>query len=110
MLFAQKKWGVLVDKWTMILLEVEGMWEADSYAGYLGQIGCDPLYYRQERDKYKADRIYALYGYDYFLRFVERCPHIQEYAKKYKPCDQNGGQCTMFCAQYTEGGCKNAAN
>ena len=91
----------------MILLEVEGMWEADSYAGYLGQIGCDPQYYRQERDKYKADRIYALYGYDYFMRFVERCPHIQEYAKKYKPCDQSDGQCTMFCALY-KGGCTNA--
>mgnify|MGYP003478516735 FL=1 len=87
----------------MILLEVEGMWEADSYAGYLARIGCDPQYYRQERDKYKADRIYALYGYDYFMRFVERCPHIQEYAKKYKPCDQNNGQCMMFCAQYEIG-------
>lgn len=94
-----------MDEWTMILLEVEGMWEADSYAGYLKQIECDSLYYRQERDKYKADRIYALYGYDYFLRFVERCPHIQEYAKKYKPCDQNSGQCTMFCAYYKKGGC-----
>ena len=91
----------------MILLEVEGMWEADSYAGYLARIGCDTQYYRQERDKYKADRIYALYGYDYFMRFVERCPHIQEYAKKNKPCDQNNGQCTMFCAQY-KGGCTNA--
>ena len=91
----------------MILLEVEGMWEADSHAGYLARIGCDPQYYRQERDKYKADRIYALYGYDYFMRFVERCPHIQEYAKKYKPCDQNNGQCIMFCAQY-KGGCTNA--
>ena len=91
----------------MILLEVEGMWEADSYAGYLARIGCDPLYYRQERDKYKADRIYALYGYDYFMRFVERCPHIQEYSKKYKPCDQNNGQCIMFCAKY-KGGCTNA--
>lgn len=88
----------------MILLETEGMWEADSYSECLRQIGCDPLYYRQERDKYKADRIYALYGYDYFIRFVERCPHIQEYAKKYKPCDQNDGQCTMFCANY-KGGC-----
>ena len=96
-----------MDKWTTILLEVEGMWEADSYAGYLARIGCDPQYYRQERDKYKADRIYALYGYDYFMRFVERCPHIQEYAKKYKLCDQNNGQCMMFCAQY-EGGCTNA--
>ena len=86
------------------------MWEADSYAAYLGQIGCDPQKYRQERDKFKADRIYALYGYDYFMRFVKRCPHIQEYAKKYKPCDQNDGQCTMFCVHYKEGGCTDAAN
>ena len=97
-----------MDNWTLILLEAESMWEADSYAQYLGQIGCDPQKYRQERDMFKADRIYALYGYDYFMRFVERCPHIQEYAKKYKPCDQNNGQCTMFCAQYKEGGCTDA--
>ena len=96
-----------MDDWTLILLEVEGMWEADSYAQRLGQSCCDPQKYRIERDAFKADRIYALYGYDYFMRFIERCPHIQEYAKKYKPCDQNGGQCTMFCAQY-EGGCTNA--
>lgn len=80
-----------MDKWTLILLEVEGMWEQDSYAHYLGQIGCDPQKYRVERDTFKADRILALYGYDYFLRFVERCPHIQEMIKKYKPCDQNNG-------------------
>lgn len=84
------------------------MWEADSYAAYLGQIGCDPQKYRVERDTFKADRIFALYGYDYFLRFVERCPHIQEMMEKYKPCDQNNGQCTMFCALYKEGGCTNA--
>lgn len=94
-----------MDKWTLILLEVEGMWEADSYAAYLGQIGCDPQKYRVERDTFKADRIYALYGYDYFLRFVERCPHIQEMIEKYKPCDQNGDQCTLFCAYYKKGGC-----
>ena len=96
-----------MDNWTLILLEVESMWEADSYAQYLSQISCDPQKYRIERDTFKADRIYALYGYDYFMRFVERCPHIQEYAKKYKPCDQNNGQCMMFCAQY-KGGCTNA--
>lgn len=99
-----------MDNWTLILLEVEGMWEADSYAQYLGQIGCDPQKYRIERDTFKADRIYALYGYDYFLRFIERCPHIQEMAKKYLPCKQNkDGQCTIFCINY-EGGCKNATN
>ena len=49
----------------------------------------------------------AGYVWHYFMRFVERCPHIQEYAKKYKPCDQNNGQCMMFCAQY-KGGCTNA--
>ena len=31
-----------MDKWTLILLEVEGMWEANSYAAYLGHIGCNP--------------------------------------------------------------------
>ena len=97
-----------MDNWTLILLEAESMWEADSYAQYLGQIGCDPQKYRIERDTFKADRIYALYGYDYFLRFIERCPHIQEMAKKYLPCKHSpDAQCTMFCIYY-EGGCKNA--
>ena len=66
-----------MDKWTLILLEVEGMWEADSYAAYLGQIGCDPQKYRVERDTFKADRIYALYGYDriflYDADFISEC-------------------------------------
>ena len=96
-----------MDKWTLILLEVEGMWEADSYAQYLGQTGCDPQRYRIERDTFKADRIYALYGYDYFLKFVERCPHIRDMVKKYVPCKEDG-QCTMFCLNYNEGGCTNA--
>lgn len=100
-----------MDKWTLILLEVESMWESDSYAAYLGQIGCDPMKYRIERDTFKADRIYALYGYDYFLKFIERCPHIQEMVKKYLPCERGAdAQCTMFCAQYQEGGCTDAAN
>lgn len=94
-----------MDEWTLILLEVEDMWQADSYAAYLGQINYDPQKYRIERDTFKADRIFALYGYDYFLRFVELCPHIQEMIKKYKPCDQNNGQCTLFCAYYKKGGC-----
>ena len=80
-----------MDKRTSILLEVEDMWEADSYAAYLGQINCNSQMYRVVRDTFKAERIFALYGYDYFLRFVERCPHIQEIIKKYKPCDQNNG-------------------
>ena len=86
-----------MDKWTLILLEAEDMWEQDSYAHYLSRIDCSTQKYRIERDTFKADRIFALYGYDYFLRFVERCPHIQEMMKKYKPCDQNNGQCTLFC-------------
>lgn len=93
-----------MDDWTLILLDAESMWEADSYAHYLGQIGCDPQKYRIERDTFKAERIYALYGYDYFLHFIERCPHIQELANKYLPCKQPGAQCSMFCIHYI-GGC-----
>lgn len=97
-----------MDKWTLILLEVESMWETDSYAAYLGQNGCDLMKYRIERDTFKADRIYALYGYDYFLKFIERCPHIQEMVEKYLPCEHSeNAQCNMFCINY-EGGCKNA--
>ena len=97
-----------MDKWLEILMAVENMWEIDSYAQYLTTIGCDPQKYCIERDTFKADRIYALYGYDYFLRFVERCPHIQEMAQKYLPCERSqDAQCTMFCINY-KGGCKNA--
>ena len=85
------------------------MWEQDSYASYLSQIDCDPEKYRMERDIFKADRILALYGYDYFLKFIERCPHIQEMAKKYLPCKHSqDAQCTIFCTLYKEGGCTNA--
>lgn len=94
-----------MDKWISILLETEDMWRQDSYSHYLSQINCDTQTYRIERDMFKAERILALYGYDYFSRFVERCPHIQEMIKKYKPCDQNGGQCTLFCALFKKGGC-----
>ena len=97
-----------MDKWTMILLEVEGMWEADSYAQCLGLGGCDPQTYRIERDTYKAERIYDLYGYDYFLKFVERCPHIKDIVKIQPPCQKNGGQCTFLCYYYGNGGCTNA--
>lgn len=94
-----------MDKWTRILLEVEGMWEADAYAQYLGQTGCDPQTYRIERDTYKAERIHDLYGYEYFLNFVQRCPHIKGIVKVQPPCKKNGGQCTLFCYYYGNGGC-----
>lgn len=95
-----------MDNWTLILLEAEDMWEQNPYSHYLYQIGCDHQKYQIERDTFKAGRILALYGYDYFLRFVERCPHIQEMIKEYKPCDQNSDQCTLFCTYCKEGGCK----
>ena len=99
-----------MDKWLEILMEAESMWEMDSYAQYLTKVGCDPQKYRIERDTFKADRIYSLYGYEYFLRFVERCPHIHESVKKYLPCGRTkDAQCTMYC-NFFEGGCKYAAD
>lgn len=92
----------------MILLEAEDMWEVSAEARSLAARGLDADDYRRIRDGFKARRIYDLYGYDYFLRFVDKCPHISDLIKEYLPCDRlPGAQCTMFCNFY-EGGCKNA--
>lgn len=94
-----------MDKWTMIILEAEDMWEVSAEARSLAARDLDKEDYRRMRDSFKARRIYDLYGYDYFLRFVEKCPHIADLIKEYLPCDRlPGAQCTMFCTFY-KGGC-----
>lgn len=68
-----------MDKWTMILLEAEDMWAVSAEEQSLSARGIAVEDYMRERDMYKARRIYNLYGEDYFLRFVERCPHIADF-------------------------------
>lgn len=67
-----------MDKWTMIILEAEDMWEVSAEARSLAARELTTEDYRRIRDSFKARRIYDLYGYDYFLRFVEKCPHIAD--------------------------------
>lgn len=94
-----------MDKWTRMLLEMEDMWEAsiESRMDY-----GDAAAYSKERDLYKACRILILYGEEYFLKFVEKCPHIQDDIRDIIPksCEgPQGPQCNLFCYFYGNGGC-----
>ena len=92
-----------MDKWTAIILDAEKMWAAS--ADMRTAQDCGTKEYVRRRDIFKAERIYDLYGYENFLKFIKGCPHIQkEMARKYLPCDCDNGQCNMFCIFY-EGGC-----
>lgn len=75
----------------------------------IGTYYLDVEEYRYIRDIYKAQWIYEHYGYDSFIRFVERCPHIYDIIKEYNPCGRGAvAQCEMFCYYYKDGGCKYA--
>ncbi len=97
-----------MDKWTMIIMEMEDMWH-NSVEYRVVPSSYTAKEYRIERDIYKAQRIYDLYGYDYFMRFLQQCPHIIEFMDNYVPCKKQGphqNQCTMFCHRYNlEKGC-----
>lgn len=98
-------------KWIMILQEVEEMWNCSATANALRSQDASIEEYCRERDAYKARRIYDMYGYDWFRRFVERCPHIQDLLDKHVPCEDEHYQCTMFCHRYNfEKGCMLNAN
>lgn len=87
-----------MDKWTSILLTVKEMWEV-SCEHLLADYTTDE--YVRKRDEFKARRIYDLYGYEWFMKFIGRCPHI---AQDFLPCNKNDGQCSMLCLNY-KGGC-----
>lgn len=96
-----------MDKWTMIIMEMEDMWH-NSIEYKIVPPSYSAKEYRIERDIYKAQRIYDLHGYDYFLRFLRQCPHIIEFMDDYVPCKREPQQyqCTMFCHKYDfEKGC-----
>lgn len=95
-----------MDDQTLILLEAEEAWSTSRCHGtyYLS-----PEEYRFIRDTFKAHWIYEHYGYEHFLQFVNRCPHIQDLIKDYSPCKKaQDSQCSIYCYYYTNGGCKNA--
>lgn len=90
----------------MILQEAEEMWNCSATANALRSQEASIEEYRRERDAYKARRIYDIHGYDWFRRFVERCPHIQDLLDEHVPCRNEHYQCTMFCHKYDfEKGC-----
>lgn len=100
-----------MDKWTLILLEAEEMWASSAAASSLRIKGVPCGTYAQERDLFKASRIYDLYGYEYFRRFIDRCPHIIDMFDDIVPCSKKDTQCSMFCHKYDfERGCTKYAN
>lgn len=97
-----------MDNWIMIILEAEDRWACSSEARYYASRDLADGEYKIARDSFKARHIYNLYGYEYFLKFVERCPHINFLLQEYPPCEHTqDAQCSMFCINYT-GGCKYA--
>ena len=82
------------------------MWHESAEYKYL-PLSIDPAAYRIHRDIYKAERIYSMYGYEYFANFVKQCPHIGGLLDSYVPCMSiTQGQCTVFCHKYSlEKGC-----
>ena len=77
-----------MDKWVEIISEAEDMWRNSAEALSIACSGATTDEYRRERDIYKARRILDMYGYDYFRKFVERCPHILDLIESfgYSPC------------------------
>ena len=59
------------------------------------------------KDTYKAMRVYSLYGFDMFERFVKERPHIIGLLECFVTCKTNeDGQCTYACHYYDkEKGC-----
>ena len=96
-----------MNQWVQILLDAEDKWATFATAHSLAAREIGTLSYSCERDKYKAQYIFENYGYEYFLKFAERCPHIQDLLKEIVPCYQDG-QCMVFCKFYENGGCINA--
>jgi hypothetical protein len=94
-----------MDKWGTILLEAEEMWEVSAAYHRIISLGCETEEYRRLRDEFKADRIYALYGYEAFYKFVIKCPHIHYMFAQHLPCKNNDEQCSLFCYYFKDGGC-----
>lgn len=94
----------------MIIVTAEDMWRNSRECAIARALTEDGSYdqYCVERDLYKAKRIFDLYGYEWFRRFIDRCPHIVHLLDDYVPCKQSPDQyqCTMFCHKYNfEKGC-----
>ena len=95
-----------MDEWINILLLSESLWQESREKLIAAELTIEEYCIR--RDLYKAQRIFDLYGYESFRRFVDRCPHIIHLLDEYVPCQYSPDeyQCTMFCHKYDfEKGC-----
>ena len=92
-----------MDKWSKILLDADEMWEKSATSHHTSMEE-----YEVRKDTFKAERIYSLYGYEWFVKFVEERPHIHKLLHNHHPCDLNDGQCTIFCYFFKNGGCNYA--
>ena len=68
-----------MNEWVRILQDAEDKWIAVATSRSLA---AREVNYCYERDVYKANYILSTYGYDDYLKFVERCPHIGQICKK----------------------------
>ena len=93
-----------MNKWTAIISEAEENWKELVISENI--LCFDKNTYKLVRDEYKAKFILKEYGLEYFQKFVERCPHIQDSVRKMLICAE-GEQCYLDCICY-EGGCKYA--
>lgn len=91
--------------WQVVCMRAEDEWQVHLMLGR-GYHGIDDAFsYMRERDKFKAERILELYGYEYFKRFVDCCPHIADIFTDLSLCERQGRQCSCFCDFYKEGRC-----
>ena len=91
-----------MDKWELILLDVEEMWAKSAQHKYF-PLSASKDYYELERDLFKIRRIYDIYGYKYALKFAELRPDTKAYLDQYVLCMQEGPhkfQCSIFCHKY----------
>ena len=93
--------------WSSILIEMEEAWhESEEYKYF--PLSASANEYKFARDSYKARRIYEQYGVESFRKFIEQHPHMSDLIE-YVPCERlQDAQCTIFCHNYKNGGCKDA--
>ena len=91
----------------MIEWEMDELWAESAERKWLEETRAQDHTYQNMKDTYKAMRVYSLYGFDMFERFVKERPHIIGLLECFVTCKTNeDGQCTYACHYYDkEKGC-----